>query len=83
MFDAWITAVIQVWERLETAGVIALHREAIGPGIWENFEALYHRGQRWLRDPAQRPKLRSTISAAAPAQHPERNEVVAADAPAS
>lgn len=83
MFDAWITAVIQIWERLESCGVIALHREAIGPGMWENFEALYHRGQLWLRDSGQRLKLRPAIAAAPPLQSPPvRNEVVA-DAPVS
>ena len=82
MFDAWVTAVIQIWERLETVGIIALHREAVGTGIWENYEALYHRGQRWLQEPARRPKLRSTSAAAAPAQPPDRKEVVA-DAPVS
>ena len=81
MFDAWITAVIQIWERLDSCGVIALHREAIGPGMWENFEALYHRGQRWLRDSGQHLKLRPAIVAAPPLQSPPgRNEVVA-DAP--
>jgi hypothetical protein len=82
MFDAWVTAVVQIWERLEALGIIAMHREAVGAGIWENYEALYHRGQRWLEEPVRRPKLRSTSSAAAPAQQADRNEVVA-DAPAS
>jgi hypothetical protein len=77
MFDAWVTAVIQIWERLETLGVIALHREAVGAGIWENYEALYHHGQRWLREPVRRPKLRPMNSAAAPNQEAGRNEVVA------
>jgi len=81
MFDAWVTAVIQIWERLEILGIIAMHREAVGTGAWENYEALYHRGQRWLQESAQRPHLRPTNLADAPAK-PDRNEVVA-DAPAS
>jgi hypothetical protein len=40
MFDAWVTAVVQIWERLEALGIIAMHREAVGAGIWENYEAL-------------------------------------------
>jgi hypothetical protein len=82
MFDAWVTAVIQIWERLEALGIIALHREAVGLGIWENYEALYHRGRDWLQAPAMRPKLRPADPAAAPVEQSGRNEVVA-DAPVS
>lgn len=48
VFDYWIPAVTSTWERLESLGIIAMHREALGPQIWENFEALYLRGRRWL-----------------------------------
>lgn len=48
VFDYWVPAITSTWERLESLGIIAIHREAVGPEIWENFEALYLRGRRWM-----------------------------------
>jgi len=48
IFDYWIPAIITVWERLDSLGVIAAHRAATYPLMWENFEHLYARGKLWL-----------------------------------
>ena len=48
IFDYWIPAVVSVWERLDALGVIAAHRKATSPIMWENFEHLYARGKVWL-----------------------------------
>jgi hypothetical protein len=58
IFDYWYPAVIDTWERLEDLGVIAIHRAAAGPLMWENFEDLYRRARRWVavRDPSTEPR---------------------------
>ena len=33
---------------MQRLGVIKAHRDAGGTKMWENFEALYERGQGWL-----------------------------------
>jgi len=43
VFDYWIPAVSRIWELLESHGVIAAHRRAFGPEMWENYEYLYRR----------------------------------------
>ncbi|GAC1403015.1 MAG: hypothetical protein NVSMB64_03850 [Candidatus Velthaea sp.] len=42
-YDFAAPPIIGAWETLERAGVIAMHREAKGFGMWENFEQLYSR----------------------------------------
>ena len=65
VFDYWGHGVVWGWERLESLGIIAMHREALGAAMWANFEDLAHGAKRWL---------------ARNASGPDRNEVVA-DAP--
>jgi hypothetical protein len=47
VFDYWIPAVIDSWERLESLGVIAMQRKTWGPTLWENYEELYQRAKKW------------------------------------
>jgi hypothetical protein len=80
VFDYWAPAVIFGWEHLTALGIIAIHREALGPAMWENFEDLYHRAEHWklrLRPDADPHGARR---AAAPVPDPGLHEVVA-DAP--
>jgi hypothetical protein len=56
VFDYWIPAVIDSWERLESLGVIAMQRQTWGPDLWENFEDLYHRGKAWSTKHSSSPK---------------------------
>jgi len=55
VFDYWIPAVTTTWERLDALGIITTHRSAVGPEMWENFEDLYWRGQRWRARPPTHP----------------------------
>ena len=54
IFDYWYGVIIAVWSRLESLGVVAVHRRAAGALMWENCEALYHQARAWaaVRDPA-------------------------------
>jgi hypothetical protein len=47
VFDYWVPALSRIWELLESHGVIALHRRAFGPEMWENYEYLYRRYEDW------------------------------------
>ncbi|MDQ6942412.1 MAG: hypothetical protein M3169_07870 [Candidatus Eremiobacteraeota bacterium] len=63
VFDYWGLAIVYGWERLESLGVIAIHREALGAAMWENFEDLYRRGKRWAaRDPRRQPDLNEVVA---------------------
>ncbi len=48
IFDFWYPAIVNVWERLDDLGVIAIHRSSGGPLLWENFEHLYERAKLWV-----------------------------------
>ena len=80
VFDYWRPAVAYGWERLESLGIIAIHREAVDPAMWENFEDLYCRAEQWKRLPKLAPGLRAAPRVAAPAADHGLHEVVA-DAP--
>ena len=75
VFDYWYPAIVNTWERLEDLGVIAIHRGAGGPTLWENFEELYRRARRWvaIHDPTSEARAwttRPTAPAAAAAPEP-------------
>jgi len=74
VFDYWIPVLTATWERLDELGIIAAHRQALGPEMWENFEDLYARGQRWLQNAPPVAALR-----AVPRPTPQKE--VVADAP--
>jgi hypothetical protein len=80
VFDYWRPSIAYAWERLDSLGIIAIHREAVEPAMWENFEDLYYRAERWKRSPKVAPALRAAPRAAAPPADPSLHEVVA-DAP--
>jgi hypothetical protein len=83
VFDYWIPAIVYGWEQLEAVGVIAIHRDALGAAMWENFEDLYRRGKRWTaRDSFGKPDEGWGPRHTGEPPRPDRNEVVA-DAPAS
>ena len=71
VFDYWAPMVRLNWEALDQAGIVAAHREATVPEMWENFEDLYVRAKRWVSEPPRRPAQR------APARSPVESEVVA------
>lgn len=56
VFDYWIPAVVDSWERLESLGVIEMQRTKWGPALWENFEDLYRRGKKWSSSRKGRPR---------------------------
>jgi hypothetical protein len=80
VFDYWGPAIIFGWERLDELGIIAIHREAVNPAMWENFEDMYCRARRWYDAPKIKPGLRAARQPAGPVTDPGRHEVVA-DAP--
>jgi len=45
IYDYSIPTIIGAWEEL--AEVVAIHREFLGPGLWENFQFLYDDGKAW------------------------------------
>jgi len=47
VFDYWSPAIVLSWPVLIDLGVVAAHREAGGPAIWENFEYMYDRAVAW------------------------------------
>ena len=73
VFDYWNLAIVYGWERLEALGIVAIHRDALGAQMWENYEDLYRRGKRWAADAPRRARHTE-------ARWAHRNEVVA-DAP--
>ncbi|HEY0615706.1 MAG TPA: hypothetical protein VGC96_13725 [Candidatus Elarobacter sp.] len=79
VFDYWSPAILGGWEQLESLGIIAIHREALGPAMWENFEDLYRRARRWRGASRITPPPAVAPPATAPASGP-LHEVVA-DAP--
>ncbi|MDB5029060.1 MAG: hypothetical protein JWO66_2749 [Candidatus Eremiobacteraeota bacterium] len=79
IFDYWSPAVEVVWERLDSLGVIAAHRGATTPAMWENFEYLFRRCEEWLVANGQPSMLAGGAASPAAAA---RNEVVA-DSPQS
>jgi len=70
VFDYWGLAVVYGWERLESLGIITMHREALGTAMWENFEDLYHRANRWAAVAASRGPNRDDVVADAPVSGP-------------
>lgn len=74
VFDYWVPMVVQGWETLDGLGLIAIHREATVPEMWENFEDMYVRAKRWLSAPAGRPAQRLSRA-------PQAAGEVVADAP--
>lgn len=54
VFDYWLPAVTNTWERLESLGIVAAHRASLGPEMWENFEELYLRARRWAGETPER-----------------------------
>lgn len=70
VFDYWIPGNRQAWTIFQSLGIVAAHR-SISPLMWENFEYLVDRYDRWFADHRPLPV------------HPESQNEVVADVPSA
>lgn len=59
IYDYSLAVIIGTWEEL--ADVTAIHRESLGPAMWENYEFLYEDGKAWQQRTNRTKHLRKYV----------------------